>query len=348
MKKKRSLLRHLLVLSAFLLPLNIMAQNDVGGLFKSTPADATKLVDAYMSPLFKGLGVGLNSGWHNTAKTKSFLRFDLRITATAAFVPTKDQSYNTNELGLQSIRPDAGQSGVGPTAFGDDAEGSLMRVYAGNTPTTQTFRLPEGSGLHFVPSPQVQLTVGLPKNIDISLRLVPSIKLGDDAGTINMFGIGAKVEVLPLIMGKKDKLIPFDLAVAFGLTRLNYNLPLHVNTNADNSNQELDVKINGFSADAIISKKIAFFTPFASVGYNSSNSSLKATGSYDFDVPVTPSTPTGKQTFNDPVSIKNSEINGLKAAVGFQLNLTFLRIYGSYTTAQYGYVNAGIGFGIGK
>jgi hypothetical protein len=348
MKKKQSLLKHLVVFSAFLLPLNLLAQEDVGGLFKSTPADATKLVDAYMSPLFKGLGVGLNSGWHNTAKTKSFLRFDLRITATAAFVPSKDQSYNTNNLGLQSMKPDVGQSGIGPTAFGDDTEGSVMRVYANGAPTTQTFKLPQGSGLHFVPSPQVQLTVGLPKNIDLSLRLVPSIKLGDDAGKINMFGIGAKVEVLPLIMGKKEKLIPFDLALAFGLTRLNYNLPLHVNTTADNSNQELDIKINGFSTDAIISKKFSIFTPFASVGYNSSNSNLKATGAYDFDVPVTPQTPTGKQTFNDPVSIKNSDINGLKAAVGFQLNLAFLRVYGSYTTAQYGYVNAGIGFGIGK
>jgi hypothetical protein len=346
MKKNFTLLKSLVIAAAFLVPLNVMAQDDVAGLFKSTPADATKLIDAYMSPLFKGLGVGLNSGWHNTAKTKSFLRFDLRITATAAFVPSKDQSYDVNTLGLQGISPVNSSLSTGPTAFGNDSEGARMKI--NGAPASSEFNLPQGSGIHFVPSPQVQLTVGLPKNIDISLRLVPSIKLGDDAGKINMFGIGAKVEVLPLIMGKSDKLVPFDLAVAFGLTRLNYNLPLHVNTTAANSNQELEIKINGFSADAIISKKLLFFTPFASVGFNTSKSNLNAKGSYDFDVPVTPSTPTGKQTFTDPVSIKNSDISGLKAALGFQLNLAFLRVYASYTTAQYSYVNAGIGLGIGK
>jgi len=346
MKKKRSLLKHLIVFSAFLLPLNLMAQQDVGDLFKSGPADATKLIDAYMNPLFKGLGVGLNSGWHNTAKTKNFLRFDLRFTGTAAFAPTKDQSYNAGNLGLQNIKPATGQNGIGPTALGDDNEGSTMDILVNGLPSGKTFKLPQGSGIHFAPSPQVQLTVGLPKNIDISLRLVPSIKLGDDAGKINMFGIGAKIELLPLIMGKSDKLIPFDLALALGLTRLNYNLPLDVN-NGKYTNQEIDIKINGFSAEAIISKRILFFTPFASVGYNSSNSTLKALGSYDFDSP-TIGNPNNQQTFTDPVNLKNSEINGLKASLGFQLNLAFLRVYGSYTAAQYSYVNAGIGFGIGK
>ena len=50
-------------------------------LIKSSPADATKLVQAFAEPLFKGFGVGLNSGWNNTAKTKKFLHLDIRITA---------------------------------------------------------------------------------------------------------------------------------------------------------------------------------------------------------------------------------------------------------------------------
>jgi hypothetical protein len=343
MKRKLTALKSILIVSAFLLPLNLLAQKDVGDLFKASPADATKLVDAYISPLFKGLGVGLNSGWNTSAKTKGFLRFDLRITGTLAFVPTKDQTYDANTLGLQNIRPATGANGIGPTAFGEDSEGSLMAFKAD---PTQTFKLPQGSGIHFVPSPQVQLTVGLPKNIDISLRLVPKIKLGDDAGSINMFGIGAKIEVLPLIMGKKDKLLPFDLAVALGLTRLNYNLPLDIN-NGKYANQEVDIKINGFSADAIISKKLLFFTPFASVGFNTSKSNLSALGTYDFDAP-TVGNPNATQTYTDPVVLKNNDISGLKASLGFQLKLAFFKIYASYTQAQYSYVNGGIGFGFGK
>ncbi|MBB2145500.1 hypothetical protein GM921_08400 [Pedobacter sp. LMG 31464] len=346
MKRKLTALKSIMIVSAFLLPLNLLAQEDVGDLFKSSPADATKLVDAYISPLFKGLGVGLNSGWNTSAKTKGFLRFDLRITGTLAFVPTKDQTYNAGSLGLQNIKPAIGANGIGPTAFGEDSEGSKMDILVNGAPSGKTFNLPQGTGIHFVPSPQVQLTVGLPKNIDISLRLVPKIKLGDDAGSINMFGIGAKVEVLPLIMGKKDKLLPFDLAVALGLTRLNYTLPLDIN-NGKYTNQELDIKINGFSADAIISKKLLFFTPFASVGFNTSKSNLSALGTYDFDAP-TIGNPNATQTYTDPVALKNNDISGMKASVGFQLKLAFFKIYASYTAAQYSYVNGGIGFGFGK
>lgn len=346
MKTKSSALKIFTILSVFLCPLYAAAQEDVGGLFKSGPEDATKLVDAYMSPLFKGLGVGLNSGWNTSAKTKGFLRFDFRITATAAFVPKSDRTYDANSLGLQNIRPATpGGPSTGPTAFGDDHEGANMRIYSNGTPTNQTFNLPQGSGINFVPSPQVQLTVGLPKNIDVSLRYVPKIKLGSKAGKIDMFGVGTKVELFPLIMGKTEKLMPFDVAIALGFTRLNYSLPLDIN-NKGNSNQELTVKVNGFNTEAIISKKLLFFTPFASVGYNSSASTLKALGNYEFSTP-TLLDPNKTTTFTDPVTIKN-DLNGFKAAVGFQLNLAFFRIYGSYSTAKYSYANAGIGFGFGK
>jgi hypothetical protein len=347
MKTKSSVLKSLVIVSAFLLPLNLMAQDDVGGLFKSSPADATKLVDAYMAPLFKGLGAGLNSGWHNTAKTKGTLRFDLRITFSAALVPDEDKSYNTNTLGLTTIKPASGSNGIGPTAFGDDNAGAQMELYANGTATGQKFNLPQGTGISVVPAPQLQLTVGLIKHIDLSIRLVPNVKLGDDAGSLNQFGLGAKVELLPLLMGKKDKLLPFDLALALGFTNTNYKLPLDINS-GKYTNQLIDVKFKGFQAEAIISKKLLFFTPFASVGYNSARSSLNALGTYEFDVPVTPATPTGKQAFTDPVSLKHSDLSGMKASLGFQLNLAFFRIYGSYTASKYSYFNGGIGFGFGK
>lgn len=68
------------------LPIFTYAQSDVSGLIKSSPADATKLAQAYLKPLFKGLGVGLNSGWNNTAHSKNLLRFDLRFGITGAVV----------------------------------------------------------------------------------------------------------------------------------------------------------------------------------------------------------------------------------------------------------------------
>ncbi len=344
---KKKLCFGLKVLILILSPLFVFSQNDLGDLFQSGPADATKLVNAYINPLFKGLGVGLNSGWTNTAKAKKPFRFDLRITGTAAFVPNSAKAFDVKALGLENIRPVDPNKSVGPTAFGDKIDGPLMEIYNSSLPDPDpaTFRLPKGTGLNFVPSPQIQLTVGLPKHIDVSLRLVPDVKIED--GTLNLFGAGAKFELLPLIMGKKYKATPIDLALAFGYTSLNFNLPLTIENQTTND-QVVDVKMKGYSAEAIISKKILFLTPFASIGIHRSSSKLNAFGYYDFDVPVTPLSPTGKKTYKDPVSLKQTDINGIKATLGLQLSLAFFKVFASYTQAEYSYGNIGIGFGTGK
>ncbi len=344
---KSNIFKIILLFIFFLSPAKLLAQDEIGDLFKGGPEDATKLVSAYINPLFRGLGTGLNSGWTNTAKAKNPLRFELRFSATAAFVPKSDQTYDVNTLGLKNIRPVNPSSSVGPTAFGDEVDGPLMEFYDSSfpNPAPQKFTLPKGTGLNFVPSPQVQLTVGLLKYTEVSVRVVPAVKIEDSR--LNLFGIGAKVELLPMIFGKKNDMIPIDVAIAVGYTNLNYTIPVNFN-NQTNGNQKVGIKIEGYSADAIVSKKLSFFTPFASVGYNNYKSSLKATGTYEFDVPVTSQTPTGKKTYVDPVNINQTAADGLRAAVGFQLNFAFFRIYSSYTVAKYSFVNAGIGFGIGK
>ena len=78
------------------------AQGGFSDIIKVSPGDATKLVQAYGDPLFKGFGVGMNSGWANTAKPKKLLHVELRITATAAFTPTSDKTFDVTKIGLSS------------------------------------------------------------------------------------------------------------------------------------------------------------------------------------------------------------------------------------------------------
>ncbi|GAA4200611.1 hypothetical protein GCM10022289_12610 [Pedobacter jeongneungensis] len=341
--KKYYSLKALAALFLLVMTQKASAQQDVGGLFVGGPADATKLVNAYFDPLYKGLGLGLTDGWSNTAQSKGFLKFDVRVSASAAFVPQSARSYDVNTLGLSNIKPAPGASSIGPTAFGDDHEGGKMEIYTSNgIPTGKFFNLPQGVGFHVVPSAQIQATLGLPKNIDVTLRAMPKIKIGSDLGSLSMIGFGAKVELLPLIMGSTEKLIPVDIAIAGGFTQYKYTLPLDID-NTGNSDQRIDAKFNGVNFDAIFSKKILFFTPFVSVGYQTSNTNLKALGTYRFATSATTSA-----TYVDPVSVKQTDIDGVRASLGFQLKFGFFKFYGSYTQAKYSMVNAGIGLGIGK
>jgi hypothetical protein len=105
----------------------------------------------------------------------------------------------------------------------------------------------------------------------------------------------------------------------------------------------LKAKFTGVNVEAIISKKLAFFTPFASIGYQSAKTAIDLKGTFPFQ--------TGNNQYStivDPIAISQKDISGLRTNLGFQLHLAFLRVYGSYSLGAYKSFNAGLGLGIGK
>lgn len=336
----------------------VSAQNGFSDLIKSGPGDATKLLNAYAEPMFKGFGVGMNSGWNNTAKAKKLLHFDIRVSASGAFVPASDKTFDVTRIGLSNhVRPADPNQTLAPTIGGNRSnQGPTLNIYDDQGNKVSQFTTPSGK-LPLIPAPQIQVTVGLIKNTDITVRGIPSINLGSNAGSISMIGFGVKHDIIQDFVGKRaSKLIPFDLAIALGYSRMNSNVPLNVQPDegaqpansqqsTDFNNQHIEGHFNSFMAQAIISKQLLFFTPFLAVGYNTVSTHAMTVGNY----PVT----TGENligqptytTFPNPISINERSISGMRADVGFQLNLAVFRFYASYSAAQYQSINAGIGFG---
>jgi len=321
-----------------------------GQLIKSSPADATKLFQNFAEPMFKGFGTGLNSGWNNTAKTKKLLHIDLRITANIAQIPTSDQSFDVRNIGLSShlqVDPQSPTS-IAPT-FGGSKNGvtPLMDIKDNNGSTISTFSMPNGV-IQYVPAPNIQLTIGLVHNTDITVRTIPTIKIGS-SGSVGMIGFGVKHDLIQ-DFAPKGKPYPFDLAIAVNYNRINYSNSLNVQPDngtvpasgsaSDFSTQRVSGNFSGFNIQAIFSKKLLFFTPFIAVAYQTANTSLGVLGNY----PVT--TSAGEYTtVTDPVHINETSVSGLRADIGFQLNLSILRIYASVSEGQYLSGNAGIGLG---
>ncbi|MDB5015823.1 MAG: hypothetical protein JWQ84_655 [Mucilaginibacter sp.] len=341
------------------------AQSGFSEIIKVSPGDATKLIDAYGQPLFKGIGVGMNSGWANTAKVKKVLRFDLRVTATAAFTPASDKSFDVTKIGLSSAVTPATSQTITPTIGGERSnDGVPLNINNSNGKAVATFNMPKGY-LPVTPTPQVQLTVGLPERTDLTVRYIPTVSGGNNVGSVDMIGFGLKHDLTKYLFGPAKTLVPFDLSVLFAYSRMNLRANLNVqpdngtvhdpndqNTNTNFSGQHTDGHFNSFLGEAIISKKILFFTPFLAVGYNTANTTLAAVGNY----PATTSSQTtvgtgGVKTttyysvYTNPVNLHETGINGARVDVGFQLDLAFFRIYASGSLAQYKSVNAGIGFG---
>lgn len=349
----------LITASMLLLCTQIQAQDYISALVKSGPGDATKLANAYLQPLFKGFGNGINSGWNNTAKTKKLLGFDLRLSASAVFVPQADKTFDITKIGLSNnIRPADASKTIAPTIGGNTAAPQIS-VYDDNNRKLETLTLPSGV-LSVIPAPQIQLSGGLVYHTDASVRYMPSVSFGSNVGSVSMFGFGLKHNILQDFVGKTaDKIIPLDVALSVGFTRLKYHLPVNVQPdqgaqpkdnqqNTDFSNQRINGTFNGFNAEVIVSKQILFFTPFASVGFLTANTNVGLLGNFPITTGINnivQQQPT-YTTFTDPISIKENSVSNVKASLGFQLNLAFFRFYASYTASQYQSVNAGIGFGL--
>ncbi|WP_295655253.1 DUF6588 family protein [uncultured Mucilaginibacter sp.] len=245
----------------------------------------------------------------------------------------------------------------------NNTPGQSISVYStdGSHTKLASFNLPSG-GINIVPAPLLQLTVGLIHNTDVTLRYIPTVNSKDygstDFGSLGMIGFGIKHDIIQ-DFGTAKHLMPFDLAIAFGYTSLTYNYNLNVTPNPSNakpkdgqqstdfSNQLLQGKFSAINIQAILSKKLLFFTPFVSVGYSSGTTSVNTYGNYPVttgvDSPITQNPV--YTTYNNPVSINETSVSGFHADAGFQLNFFILNIYASYSAGTYSSYNAGIGLG---
>lgn len=355
MKKLYSLITLVILLTA---TFKANAQDDgINELFKGSPGDVNKLLNAYTAPLFKGFGNSLNGGWTNTAKTLAPLKFNIRVSASVSMISDADKSFNVNTLGLTNMRA-TNNGGIAPTFGGDENMKTAIEISdpsAPNDPLRKYNTTLPGGVTQYVPAPQIQLTVGVIKNTDVTLRLIPTTQITEDVGSVGMFGFGVKHSISQYF-GKAEKIVPFDLAVAVGYTRLSYKKSLEVRPetnnggvsgNTDYSTQALEGHFSGWNTQVIISKKLAFFTPFVSLGYLTSKTDVGMKGNFPF---VTGVDATGRPIYTttaNPINISGpaSQTNGMRADVGFQMNLLFFRVYGSYSFAEYKSANAGIGFG---
>lgn len=344
----------------------VKAQDDVAQLMKAGVDDAGKLADAYMSPLLKGFGAGLNGGWYNTAKPHGLGRFDITFHLNAVFIPEVDKVFDANTLGFNKLRVKSGTGPQAPTVSGSDnfSNPAVYELYLDNpltgTPSLVTdFQSPQGTGLPYSGAPTVQLAVGLIKKTELMIRYMPTVALGN-VGDAGLFGFGLKHDVkqwIPVV----DKL-PFDLSAYFGYTKFNLDKSIELNpeanvpnrdgnVNTDYSNQMFNIETKATTFGLLLSKKLAVLTLYSGLQYQRSTSTLALNGNY----PVTiiedrlGANNYGQEvieSYKDPVSFEVEGANGMTATLGARLKLLVLTLDGSYTFGQYPYASIGVGLNI--
>lgn len=313
-------------------PSVLFAQDKIDTYLEAGTGDAAKLVKSYMKPIAKSIGIGLNNGWYNTARTHKTLGFDLTITANAVVVPPGGQYFMFRNSDYGNIKLAHGTSHQMGTALGPNKEGPTLLVLDDHGNTTDKFKALPGLGLkkqigyNAVPVPMVQLGLGMVHNTDLKLRFIPNINI-QNSTEIGLWGVGIMHDI-----AKDISSIPFDLSVFGGYTHLFLSYDLSGYTAGNNKSTEFSA--SSFTIQAIISKKFSVLTLYGAAGYNSTKTRVKLTGTYYLDY----------GTLHDPLNIPINA-SSMTFSGGLMLKLFIFTINADYTfNDTYSVLTAGFGF----
>jgi hypothetical protein len=317
--------------------------------------DANTYLSHYTEPIFNGFLYGTSSGWFTSAKPLKPFRFQLNIMAAGSIVPDEENYFTFNPAEYQYTTIASG-SNVLPTVLGGDSSSVLhIDVPLGNNEHMITdvdalsgIDLKNEYDLPFnvVPSPNIQLSMGLPFGTAISLRYLPKIE--NEGASINQIGVGVQHSISQYIPSNKDskgkskRHLNLAVAAAFNHITIDYD--------DDPTDQYyLTSGINTISLEALASLDYRFVSFYGGIGFTQGDGNVDIKGDLDVSYDVYDDNGVYLRseniTITDPLKLRYN-VSGMKTKIGVQLNLYILKIFADYTIQKYPTVNMGLGFKI--
>lgn len=336
---------NLLVLTCltFILTEGNAQDSDFDSFLRGGAEDASKLIESYLEPIVVGFSYGMSNSWYNTAKPHKSFGFDLTITGNITTVPSSKEFFTFDPSEYNNVTS-TGTTNQIPTIMGPENEnGAELTFTYSDDFSNQTVEgsyspvglgIKESVGLNVVPSPMIQLGIGIYKSTDLIIRYVPSLTFGDFKTSV--FGLGVKHDFKQWIPGLKE--IPFDLSFLGAFSGFKNTFDMS-NQELRGENQEANFDLNNWTMQAIISKKLSVLTVYGAFGYSSINSSIKMSGTYIIEDAIDP---TDTFTLIDPINFSYDE-NSMRATLGLRLKFGFFTLHSDYTFQEYDIASLGIG-----
>jgi hypothetical protein len=322
--------------------------------------DAVKIIKAYFVPFYQCLGAGLNGGWYNTAKPHPLRGFEITTSFNIGIVPASAGTYNVGDLGFSELTG----TGIASTIAGPKTSGPTLIKKIGNV-TVTSFPLPPGTDFEMIPVPIAQIGIGLPLGTELKLRYMPKINTKD--ADISLWGIGLMHSIMQYIPG--NKLLPFNVSVFGGYTKLTSNIILDLqpkagapqnygpvyNATTSFKDQKMSASVEAWNISVIGSVKVLrvtkvhlTITTYGGLGYSKTATDIRMKGIYPLPVAdVTISTTEGVYedagVINNFPAINIKNFSGLRANLGFRLKFRILTIHADYTRSQYNVFSTGLG-----
>lgn len=332
-------MKRIVSLVAVAFGLQASAQSNINEILAAGLNDAERFTTDYLAPASEGFMYSLSSGWYNTADAKPLGGFEVSIIGNMANYKNKDdkKAFELNTADYENLKfSDGSTSKLVSSALGD-IEGVNVYIEDENGLLRQDIELPTGlasESINFVPSAFIQASVGLIKGTELKARFLP--KVSTDEYKIGMYGVGIQHEFTKHLPA--DKILPVAISAVIGYTHLDGSYDFTNSSIVDGEDQKLEVDVNTWVFQAVVSTKLPIINFYGGLGYLSGSSTTDVLGTYRVQ-----SGPF-QQTYVDPFSIKR-KASGMTANLGAKLKLGFFRLYADYAIAEFNTLSVGMNFG---
>ena len=314
------------------------AQSNINDILAAGLKDAKKYTNAYLDPIFEGLTYSMSGGWYNTADAKPLAGFEISIIGNIVSFKKNKQTFTLNTADYKNLKfTDGSTSKEVSTALGN-TKGTDVFIESDINPSLRAeFKLPTGlasENINFIPSAFIQASIGLIKGTEVKVRFLPKIKTDNVA--IGLYGIGIQHDFTKHLPA--DKLLPIAISAVIGYTHLNGTHTFKKTSIVYGKGQKIDLKINTWSFNAVVSTKLPIINFYGGLGYVIGKATTNILGTYT--VKAGPF----QKTYTNPFVLK-TDTNGVTANIGTKLKLGFFRLNVDYTIAEFNNLSFGISFG---
>ena len=328
------------------------SQFDNVDFLRAGATDGLKIVQAYVAPWANAFGAGLNGGWYNTAKPHKLGGFDITMGFNVGFVPESATTFDVSKIGLTSLSG----TGMASTVAGPDIDGPTLTAMSGGL-TLASFKTPPGSNWKMMPVPTAQVGIGLPLGTELKARFIPKITLGN--GDVSLWGIGLVHSIMQYLPG--NKLLPFDVSLFGGYTKLQGNVPVSLqprlgsppyystyNLTTSFLDQKLNAIVTAMNIGVIASLNLPVVTLYGGLGYSKTHTGIELLGNYPLPT-INLARSLTEAVYEDAGVLKGfpsmeiENFSGVRANIGLRLKFAVITLHADYTKAQYNVFSTGLG-----
>ena len=181
--------------------------------------DMLYISSKYVSPAASASVYQSSSSWYSSAETIGKFKLDASLHVNILPIPNKQKTFSisNNELATMEIR--GTQSAVIPSALGGYTETFFDFNIDDEAYEWQAF---EGIKQDVVTHPYLQVSIGLWKETDVTLRYSPKVTIS--TSSYDIFGAALKHTISQYFRKEAADSTPFELAVLASYSMFNLNL----------------------------------------------------------------------------------------------------------------------------